>query len=112
MTDPASIYEEWFVPALFAPLAREVLAHTNIAADARLLDVACGTGIVARSVASRLGPEGRVVGLDFSPAMLAAARRAAEREGLDIEWREGSALDLPFADGIFDLVTCQMGMQF
>ena len=81
MTDPAAIYEEWFVPAVFAPLAREVIARTDFPADARVLDVACGTGIVARMVAARLGAEGRVVGLDFSPPMLAAARRAAASEG-------------------------------
>jgi SAM-dependent methyltransferase len=112
MADPASTYEEWFGPAVFAPLARAVIGATDIPLDARVLDVACGTGIVARTVASRLGAEGRVVGLDFSPAMLAAARRAAASEGLEIAWREGSALDLPFADGSFDLVFCQMGMQF
>lgn len=112
MGDPAAIYEEWFVPAVFAPLARAVIDDTEVAPDARVLDVACGTGIVARTVAARLGPEGRVVGLDFSPPMLAAARRAAEREGLSIAWREGSALDLPFDDGVFDLIFCQMGMQF
>lgn len=112
MTDPATIYEDWFVPAVFAPLARKVIAQTEIAPDARVLDVACGTGIVARVVASRLGSDGRVVGLDFSPAMLAAARRYAAAEDLEIEWREGSAQDLPFGDGSFDLVFCQMGLQF
>ncbi len=112
MSDPATVYEEWFVPAVFAPLARSVIGVTEVPADARVLDVACGTGIVARMVASRLGPEGRVAGLDFSPAMLAAARRAATADGLEIEWREGSAQDLPFDDGAFDLVFCQMGLQF
>jgi SAM-dependent methyltransferase len=77
-----------------------------------VLDIACGTGIVSRLVAALVGTKGHVVGLDFSPAMLAAARRAAAAEGLEIEWREGSALDLPFGDASFDLVVCQMGMQF
>jgi SAM-dependent methyltransferase len=112
MSDPATVYEEWFVPALFAPLAREVLDHTEIPVGARVLDVACGTGIVARTIARRMGPTGQVVGLDLSPAMLAAARGAAEVEELAIEVRQGNAEHLPFADGTFDLVLCQMGMQF
>jgi SAM-dependent methyltransferase len=112
MTDPATIYETWFVPALFAPLAREVLARTDVPEDARVLDVACGSGIVARTIASRVGPEGSVIGLDANPAMLGAARRAAAVEGVTIEWRQGNAQDLPFANGSFDLVICQMGLQF
>lgn len=112
MTDPATIYEEWFVPAVFAPLAREVLNQTDIPADARVLDVACGSGIVARTVAPRVGPAGRVIGLDVNAAMLANARRAADAEGLAIEWRQGSAEDLPWKGGAFDLVLCQMGLQF
>src|SRR5688572_26129723 len=111
MASPAAIYEEWFVPAVFAPLARAVIGATDLPPDARVLDVACGTGIVARTVAGMPGFGGRVVGLDFSPAMLAVARRAAECEGLEIEWRQGSALELPFEDGAFDVAFCQMGMQ-
>jgi SAM-dependent methyltransferase len=112
MTDPATIYEEWFVPAVFAPVARQILAQTDIAPGTRILDVACGSGIVARMVASRVGPTGHVVGLDFNPVMLAVARRQSEAEGLDIEWRQGSAQELPFANGSFDLVLCQHGLQF
>jgi len=112
MSDAAAIYEEWFVPAVFAPLAREVLDHTDIPAGARVLDIACGTGIVARIVARRMGPTGRIVGLDLSPAMLAIAQRVAQAEELEIEWREGSAEDLPFDTGEFDLVVCQMGLMF
>lgn len=112
MTTPATMYEEWFVPAVFAPLARETLAMTDLAPDARILDVACGSGIVARLAARRIGPSGSVAGLDLNPAMLAMARAAAEAEGLAIDWREGSADDLPFADGAFDTVFCQMGLQF
>ena len=112
MTDPATLYEAWFVPAVFAPSARQLLDRVAIAPDARVLDIACGSGIVARTVARRLGPAGRVIGLDASPAMLAAARRASEAERLAIEWREGDAQELPFADASFDLVLCQHGLQF
>ncbi len=111
MTDPATIYEEWFVPALFAPLARQVLADTDVAAGARVLDVACGSGIAARTAAPRVAPGGSVTGLDANPAMLAAARRAAA-DALEIDWRQGNAEQLPFPDGSFDLVLCQMGLQF
>jgi len=78
----------------------------------RALDVACGTGIVARTAARRLGSGGSVVGLDLSAPMLAVARSAATAEGVAIEWREGSALQLPLADGAFDVVFCQQGLQF
>lgn len=112
MTDPATIYEKWFVPAVFAPLARTVLDGTDIASGARVLDVACGSGIVARLAAARVGDGGRVVGLDFNPAMLEVARRQSEAEGLTVEWRQGSALELPFEHGTFELVLCQQGLQF
>jgi SAM-dependent methyltransferase len=111
MTDPASIYEEWSVPAVFAPLARQVLEQIIIVPGARALDVACGSGIVARTIARRIGPAGRVVGLDLNPAMLEVARRKSEMEGLTIEWRQGSAQALPFENGSFDLVLCQHGLQ-
>lgn len=112
MTDPATIFEEWSVPAIFAPHARQVLGQMAIPITARVLDVACGSGIVARTAATRVGPQGRVVGLDFNPGMLEAARRASEVEGLAIEWVQGNAQALPFDDGAFDLVFCQHGLQF
>jgi ubiquinone/menaquinone biosynthesis C-methylase UbiE len=89
-----------------------VLDRTEIPAGARVLDVACGSGVVARSITRRMGPTGRVVGLDANRAMLDAARHAAAREGLAIEWREARAEELPFEDGTFDLVMCQQGLQF
>jgi ubiquinone/menaquinone biosynthesis C-methylase UbiE len=112
MTNPATIYEEWFVPALFAPLATQVLDRTEIPAGARVLDVACGSGIVARSIARRMGPTGRVVGIDANRAMLDAARHAAAQEGFAIDWHEARAEELPFEDETFDLVMCQQGVQF
>jgi SAM-dependent methyltransferase len=112
MTDPATIYEAWFVPAVFAPLARQVLDQRTIPPRARVLDVACGTGIVARTIAARPGVAGRVVGLDLNPEMLDVARQESAAAGLPVEWRQGSAQELPFENGAFDLVVCQQGLQF
>jgi ubiquinone/menaquinone biosynthesis C-methylase UbiE len=77
----------------------------------RVLDVACGTGVVARLAAERVGT-GRVVGLDINAGMLAVARSLPPRAGSPIEWHEASALGMPFPDAAFDLVLCQLGLQF
>lgn len=111
MTD-AAIFEEWSVPAMFAPNARLMLEQTAIPVHARVLDIACGSGIVARMVAPLVGAGGRVVGLDLNPGMLEVAGRASAAEGLAIDWVQGNALDLPFDDSAFDLVFCQHGLQF
>ncbi len=73
-----------------------------------VLDVACGTGIVARTAAERTGPAGRVVGLDLNEAMLTVARRVRP----DLEWRQGDATSLPFPDDSFDVALCQSGLMF
>jgi SAM-dependent methyltransferase len=109
---PAEIYEQWFVPALFNPLATRVVDAIPARPGTRVLDVACGTGILARRLASAIGPTARITGLDLSPAMIAVARGAAERESLNVDWQVGRAESLPFSDGSFDLVTCQQGLQF
>lgn len=74
--------------------------------------MACGTGIVARRIALRVGSQGMVIGLDLNPNMLSMARVAAERDGLVIEWYTGQAEQLPFPDGSFDLILCQFGLMF
>jgi ubiquinone/menaquinone biosynthesis C-methylase UbiE len=112
MSNPAETYESYMVPALFAPSAERLLDLARPRPGERLLDVGCGTGIVARRAVSRLRPAGRVWGLDASPAMLAVARAAATREQAAIEWREGRAESLPFGDGEFDLVLCQYALMF
>lgn len=110
--DPAQAYESFFVPAMFAPLAALFLERTNPQMGERVLDVACGTGIVARRAAPFVGRSGHVVGLDQSPAMLLVARSVSDTEGVSVGWREGRAEALPFPDDSFDLVLCQMGLQF
>jgi SAM-dependent methyltransferase len=109
---PAETYEQYLVPAFFAPLAAQVIDIAQPQLGERVLDVACGTGVLARRVAPLVGGNGQVVGLDLSPDMLAVARVMAEREGLAIDWHAGRAEALPFADASFDLVLCQHGLQF
>jgi ubiquinone/menaquinone biosynthesis C-methylase UbiE len=104
MTNPAEGYESYMVPALFGPWATNLIQAADPRPGDRVLDVGCGTGIVARQVASRLGARGAVTGVDLSPNMLAVARATAAREGMAIEWREGSAEQLPFPESSFDLV--------
>ena len=112
MSSPAETYEAYLVPTSFAHIAARVLDVAQPQPGDRVLDAACGTGVVARRVAAILGARGRVVGLDLNPAMLAVARSAAAREGLTIDWREGRIEALPFADGDFDLGICQHGLQY
>ena len=76
------------------------------------MDAACGTGIVARVAAERVGTAGRVAALDLNPGMLAVARSLPAVAGSSIEWQEGSVLALPFPDAAFDVVLCQFGLQF
>jgi 2-polyprenyl-3-methyl-5-hydroxy-6-metoxy-1,4-benzoquinol methylase len=91
MSNPAETYERYMVPVLFAPSAERMVALARLRPGARVLDVGCGTGSVARRAAPLVGPTGQLVGLDLSPGMLAVARAAASREGLSIDWREGRA---------------------
>jgi len=104
----ADVYEAFFVPSLFAEWAPRVAEAARIGPGDEVLDVACGTGVLAREVAQRVGATGRVVGLDVNPVMLAVARRQAP----EIAWHEGRAEALPFASGDFDAVVSQFGLMF
>ncbi len=107
---PVESYQEYVVGSIFAYWTPRLLAHAQARPGEHVLDVACGTGIVARSVAPLVGAQGQVVAVDYNPAMLAMARTIPAPTGAAIEWREGDAADLP--DCCFDLVTCQQGLQF
>jgi ubiquinone/menaquinone biosynthesis C-methylase UbiE len=78
----------------------------------RVLDVACGTGAVARLAVHAVGPTGQVVGLDHAPAMLAVARTVPLPPEGAIQWQTGDAGALPFPEAVFDVVCCQQGLQF
>jgi ubiquinone/menaquinone biosynthesis C-methylase UbiE len=108
MTFP-EIYERVLVEPLFRPFAQEVVARLELTRDDRLIDVACGTGIVARLARERLGHGSRIIGVDVAPAMLAVARNVAPT----IDWREGNAVSLPVSDGEdFSALACHQGLQF
>jgi SAM-dependent methyltransferase len=109
---PAQTYDQYLGPAIFHPWGRVLLEHAAPKPGARVLDLACGTGIVTRQVAEAVGEQGKVVGVDLSPDMLAVARSKPPAEGAAIEWREGNAVQLDLPDGAFDRVLCQQGFQF
>jgi len=106
----AGNYERYLVPRIFAPWAEDLVEAAALRAGERVLDIACGTGIVARIAARRLGNRGSIVGLDTSAPMLATARVAATAEGAAVEWREGDALDQPFTDGAFEAPAVPTGI--
>jgi ubiquinone/menaquinone biosynthesis C-methylase UbiE len=105
-------YERYLVPNIFRPWAEDLVEIAALRPGERVLDIACETGIVARTAARKLGGSGSVVGLDLSAPMLAAARAAAAAESVAVEWWEGSAVNLPLGDAAFEVVFCQQGLQF
>jgi SAM-dependent methyltransferase len=105
--EAAEAYEATFVPAFFAQWAPILCDAAGIGAGHTVLDVACGTGIVARVAAERAGAA-QVTGVDLNTAMLTVARRVRA----DIDWRQGDAAALPLADRSFDAVLCQMALMF
>jgi SAM-dependent methyltransferase len=105
--EAAEAYEAAFVPAFFAQWAPVLCDTACVDAGQHILDVACGTGIVARTAAERAGAA-HVVGVDLNEAMLTVARRVRG----DIDWRQGDVAALPLSDRSFDAVLCQMALMF
>jgi SAM-dependent methyltransferase len=111
--DAMTAYDEILVPRLFDPFADVLLDAVGVSAGLEVLDVACGPGTVARRIATRLGPSGRVTACDLSPAMLeVAAGKPAPGGAAPITYRQCPADELDVPDGAFDLVLCQQGLQF
>lgn len=108
----AEAYELFFVPVLFGPWAHKLVNLAAPKAGERVLDLACGTGIVARAAAQSVSHLGKAAGVDTSPLMLDVAGRVSTGIVPPIEWREGSALAIPYPDASFDLVLCQAALMF
>lgn len=103
-------YERYFVPAMGAPLAADLVAVAALEPGERVLDVACGTGVVARLAAEKVGATGAVTGLDVNPGMLAVAR-SVPAPGI-ITWHEADAQATSLPDAAHDAALCQLGLQF
>jgi ubiquinone/menaquinone biosynthesis C-methylase UbiE len=108
----AELYQEVLVPTVFRPWAADLVELADLRQAERVLDVACGTGVVARLAAERVGAAGEVTGLDLNAGMLRVARSLPAPPEAPMRWVEGSALAMLLADASFDVVLCQQGFQF
>ena len=106
----AESYEEFLVPTIFVPWAQQLLSKSVPQYGDNILDVACGTGIVARMAKARVGTAGRVVGVDLNTSMLDVAK-TLDLHGA-IEWLKADVGQMPLRDEVFDTAYCQQGLQF
>ncbi len=105
-------YEQHIVPAFSRAWALDILEKAALQEGEDILDVACGSGIVARHAISQVGTGGKVSGVDINEIMLNKAREISKKENLSIEWYHNDASNLPFQDNRFDVLLCQQGLQY
>jgi ubiquinone/menaquinone biosynthesis C-methylase UbiE len=105
-------YEQNNVPRLLRPQAEAMFDQVSLHEGDRVLDVACGTGIVTRVAVERYHNPASIVGLDFNAGMLEVAQAHTPRTDTPIAWQQGDMCALPFPDDSFDIVLCQQGLQF
>jgi ubiquinone/menaquinone biosynthesis C-methylase UbiE len=108
----AEQYEKFNVPTMSRPAAESFLENIDIGAADRVLDLACGTGIMTRLIAEKYEKTGGVTGLDFNDGMLKVARSLSPKADFPIEWHQGDICDLALRDGQYELVLCNHGLQF
>ncbi len=110
--DAAELYERYAARYILGPWAPLLIELAALQKGERVLDLACGTGAVARLAAGCVGSSGRVTGLDLNAGMLAVARSLPAPAGATVQWVERSALETRLPDRGFDVVLCQQGLQF
>lgn len=106
--EAAQGYEQYFVPAIFEQWPPRIIEAAGVGTGDCVLEVGCGTGILAREVVNRVGPDGLVTGLDLSESMLGVASAICP----DVDFRQGNAMNLPFDDASFDVVIASFMLMF
>jgi ubiquinone/menaquinone biosynthesis C-methylase UbiE len=108
----AENYQRYFVPTIATAVSEELLRTADLKTGERVVDIACGTGLIARLAAERVGPTGSVTGVDVAAEMIDVARSVAAVPEPRIEWHVADAKALPLPDESCDVATCQMGLMF
>ena len=108
----AENYEKISARSFLGPWSQVLVSASELKSGEKILDLACGTGIISRAAAEHLGKTGHIIGLDPNAGMLRVAQRLGVTGSCTVEWVEGSACDLPLEDGTFDAVLCQQGLQY
>jgi len=108
----AENYQRDFVPLIATPVSRELLRVADLQPGERVVDVACGTGLITRLAAGQVSADGSVTGVDIAPDMIDVAKQVPAPDGAAIQWRVADAAALPIADASVDVVLCQMGLMF
>lgn len=106
--EAAQGYEQYFVPAIFDQWPPRIIKSAGVCNGDKVLEVGCGTGVLAREVIKQIGPDGGVTGLDLSESMLGVARGLCP----DVDFRQGNAMDLPFDDESFDVAIASFMLMF